>query len=549
MAPETRNFDMSYRPVLVLALTIAGCLVTTPVCAAIDDTGVLNDVTNRFLVQSATWGAVITKYAGWLFWMLATISMVWTFGMMALRKADTGEFFAEFVRFTVTTGFFWWLLSNGPAMAMDIINSLREIGAEAGRLDKALSPSSPISIGFNIVKKAFSGLSWVHPIDNLAIVLISAAIVLAMAVVAANILIALVTAWVMAYAGVFILGFGGGRWTSSMAIGYFKAMLGIGMELLTMTLLVAIAISVIDGFYKDLDSSSVYELLIVFCVCAVLALLVSKIPSRVAALSGGGLGAGAGVGTIVSGAAMAASAVATGGAALAAGAATVAGGAQALMAAASKALASDSGARVTALISNATGSGVAGGANPDSGAKSFGAAMGDLDGVTHGVAQAGSAYSAGKFAAYDDNVADTNSAKLTGEDGVKETGKTNMETAGVGGQHAAGTGKNPANLEGKTPGKTARVIGGTVRNLAEGTWQVGSAKASQLKSAAGERIAETWGGKVAAAISSTVPVARKDVFFDGDNLTAGTAPVNAEDEIAEFRDRGSDEDPDDSPKK
>ena len=45
---------------------------------------------------------------------------------MAMRKADIGEFFAELVRFTILTGFFWWLLENGPHFAMDIVNSLRD---------------------------------------------------------------------------------------------------------------------------------------------------------------------------------------------------------------------------------------------------------------------------------------------------------------------------------------------------------------------------------------------------------------------------------------
>jgi type IV secretory pathway TrbL component len=38
-------------------------------------------------------------HASWLSWALVVISMVWTFGMMALRKADI----AEFVRFIITT--------------------------------------------------------------------------------------------------------------------------------------------------------------------------------------------------------------------------------------------------------------------------------------------------------------------------------------------------------------------------------------------------------------------------------------------------------------
>lgn len=186
--------------VLKYVLLVLAVVAVSPVFAAgISGDGLLDDVTKRFFTESEKWGGIITKYASWLFWVLATISMVWTFGTLALRKADIGDFFSEFLRFTITTGFFWWLLSNGPAMAISIINSLRQIGAEAGGVNVALTPSTPITIAFDIVKKAFVGLSWVHPIDNLAIVLVSLAIVVCMIIVAANGLIALVTAWVLAY--------------------------------------------------------------------------------------------------------------------------------------------------------------------------------------------------------------------------------------------------------------------------------------------------------------------------------------------------------------
>ena len=66
--------------------------------------------------NASLWASIIESVATRLFWTLALISMVWTFGMMALRKADIGEFFAELIRFTVFTGFFWWLLINGPEL-------------------------------------------------------------------------------------------------------------------------------------------------------------------------------------------------------------------------------------------------------------------------------------------------------------------------------------------------------------------------------------------------------------------------------------------------
>ena len=159
--------------------------------AEIDKGGVLNEVSDRFLTESSNWATTITDHASWLFWTLVVISMVWTFGMMALRKADIGEFFAEFTRFTITTGFFWWLLINGPGFAMDIINSLRNIAAEASGLPRGLNPSTPIDIAFDIIAKAASSYSITSPMDNLSIFLTTLAILACMTIVAANVLLAL----------------------------------------------------------------------------------------------------------------------------------------------------------------------------------------------------------------------------------------------------------------------------------------------------------------------------------------------------------------------
>ncbi len=68
-------------------------------------------------------GAVsLIKYGTWLFWSLALISMVWTFGMMAMQGDGINTALAEIVRFFVVIGFFCiycpmdqllqWLSSN-----------------------------------------------------------------------------------------------------------------------------------------------------------------------------------------------------------------------------------------------------------------------------------------------------------------------------------------------------------------------------------------------------------------------------------------------------
>jgi type IV secretory pathway TrbL component len=153
---------------LRLAVFLVFLLTAKTAAAAVQPDGMLDEVAARFLAASSTWGATITGYASWLFWTLVVISMVWTFGLMALRRADIGEFFAEFIKLTLFTGFFWWLLTNGPGFAMSIIDSMRTIGATAAGLPRELTPSEPISIAFDIIVKAGESYSLTSPIDNLS---------------------------------------------------------------------------------------------------------------------------------------------------------------------------------------------------------------------------------------------------------------------------------------------------------------------------------------------------------------------------------------------
>lgn len=136
--------------------------------AAIDNAGVFDSVLDRYQAAASGWAGVITTAATWLFWTLVVISMVWTFGMMALRKADIGEFFAEFVRFTIFTGFFWWALTNGPNFASSIYASLRQLAGNATGLGNALSPSGIVDVGFAIFDKVMDQSSVWSPVDSMA---------------------------------------------------------------------------------------------------------------------------------------------------------------------------------------------------------------------------------------------------------------------------------------------------------------------------------------------------------------------------------------------
>lgn len=372
---------------LLLAITLPlVALLANSAFAQAKNSNIYENVLDRYHTATHEWAGTILSHATWLFWTLALISMVWTFGMMALRKADIGEFFAEFVRFIIFTGLFWWLLLNGPRFGESIIASLRQIGGEATRLGPDLKPSAVVDIGFDIFFSAVERSTILSPLASLLTVFLGFVVLVLLALVAVNMLILLVSGWVLLYGGIFFLGFGGARWTSELAINYYKTVLSVAASLFAMVLIVGVATSVIEQYYRSMTPDThVKELAVVVIVAFTMAMLVKSIPPLISGIitgasinQPGSMGFGAGV--IVGATGMATAAVATGGAAIAAGASSMASGTQALMAAYRKAGMSGSsdGHGVTDTMAYPTPAGSTFRANSNQDAGTLATAMGDF---------------------------------------------------------------------------------------------------------------------------------------------------------------------------
>lgn len=492
--------------------------VAAPAHAAIDNSGLLDNVLARYSAAAASWAGVITDAATWLFWTLVVISMVWTFGMMALRKADIGEFFAEFVRFTIFTGFFWWLLINGPNFASSIYDSLRQIAGDATGLGSGLSPSGVVDVGFEIFDRVLDQSSVWSPADSFAGILMAGIILVILALIGVNMLLLLAAGWVLAYGGVFFLGFGGSRWTSDMAINYYKTVLGVAAQLMAMVLLIGIGKTFLDDYYNQMSEGiSLKEMGVMLIVAVILLVLVTKVPQMLAGVITGASVGGAGIGSFGAGAAlgaagMAAAAAATGGAAMAAGASNMAGGAQALMAAFSKA--NENVANGSDIMSAFTGGGGDGGgdggggggggmpAEESTGDTPFAQAAGFGSGESSGGAQASSG---GESSNGGESSSSSSSDQGSTETASADTGSADGQSSSEG-QGDSSSGAQAATAAAATGGfmagatKAGRVAADTGANLAKGTGAVAKAKAGQMKAKAMQRIGETTGGKIAAAI-------------------------------------------------
>ena len=184
----------------------------------------------------------------------------------------------------------------------------------------------------------------------------------------------------------------------------------------------------------------------------------------------------------------------------------MAGGAQALMAAFSKA--SQDVAGGGDLLSN-----LAGGGSSGSGRSSGGGSASPLAAAMDSSSVSGRSFGGG----------------------TSHAGKSDARQATA--RQGGTPGEVPSGSMVSAVAKVGKVAAGTAANLAQGTWDVAKTKTGEMKDAAMDRISETTGGKIAAAIK-----ARSDQkpAFDGDSLArTEDKSVDAESEVAAFRDRAA----------
>lgn len=253
---------------------------------------VLDQVAQKFGTKAKGWQTVLEAAATRLFWTLVLISMVWTFGMMILRKADIGDFFAEFTRFIIFTGFFFWLLTNavsGHNIGGTIIDSMQVLGNQAsGQTGSA--HSSIIDVVINIWYLLLQNLSIWNPIDSLVALVLVVIITIILTIIAVNVLFLLISAWVLLYTGIFFLGFGGARWTSDMAINYFRTVLSVGIQILVMTLIIGIGSDFLTNYYGKMSQNlmNLEELVVMLVFSIAFYILASKIPPMLSGIVTGG---------------------------------------------------------------------------------------------------------------------------------------------------------------------------------------------------------------------------------------------------------------------
>ena len=266
-------------------------------------------IEQQFKDNAQKWSDVLVQRATWLFFTLGAISLTWTGIQMVFRKGDITDFFAETVRFILFFGFFLWLLQNGIDIGTSIIDSFVQLGESAGQTGP-ITPSDVILLAFKLWAETFDSTSKLGGAQLLAGILMLVLTTVFIALIAINFLLLKISVWLYLYAGVFVLGFGGSRWTSDMAVAYFKQLLNIGLQLMTMILMIGIAKDVMGQATAAVASMALFKFVVLLLVAITLFILSNKVPQMVGSIAGGS--GSNGVGAFGGGAVMAATAAMTG---------------------------------------------------------------------------------------------------------------------------------------------------------------------------------------------------------------------------------------------
>ncbi len=250
----------------------------------------LSNFQNIIQNHIANWAGVMQGYAMNLFIILAGIALIVNVVLIIFDSGggiDTNKIISFILKFSFVTGFFFFILENGIEFANYIIKYFLTIGNDSlgyGTDDKGAVENILNSI-YSIWNAATKELSGWSIAEYIASVFLAIFIIIILAIILGNYLVEVMSSFILVYAGYIVLAFGATQWTREWVINYFKAVLGIGLKLLTLMFLIGITLEFlkiqISMFKNGFHITNGITILVTLFI---IQMIMNKVPDAVAAL-------------------------------------------------------------------------------------------------------------------------------------------------------------------------------------------------------------------------------------------------------------------------
>ncbi len=255
---------------------------------------ILNTVLKEFLDAMQGSFSSIQSFGYTLIYYMIGIQLIMT-AIWGMMRGGVLEMTVKLIQAAfIASVFITLIMFTGEWMPI-LINGLMDVGSKAGHIT-SLSPSAVIDQGLSIGMSIFDGFGtfgfFSHPFLTLSAVVLMFVIIIIYSLIAAELALVLVFAYVLVALGPMFWAFGGLEVTREMAKNYFKKVIGTGLQLLTLYLLIGVGVTIGGDWAVMLkqaaENSEITPFFVVMAAVIIYYLIIKNIPAKIGELSGVG---------------------------------------------------------------------------------------------------------------------------------------------------------------------------------------------------------------------------------------------------------------------
>lgn len=208
---------------------------------------ILNDIVRDYESITAAWFGALFPIAQAVFWTLVLIELVWSAIWWAVDREDGLGVVTALLRKVLAVGFFYAILLNANSWIRAVIEGFRTAGAAASGLN-SLNPSGVFDQGLALATQIFNAPNELGLLESIFPSLVAALcaliVVAAYAIIAAQLMVALVESFIVIGGGILLLGFSGSRWTKFFSERYLSYVASVGVKLFVLYLIMGVGMSI-----------------------------------------------------------------------------------------------------------------------------------------------------------------------------------------------------------------------------------------------------------------------------------------------------------------
>ncbi|MBQ6775577.1 MAG: type IV secretion system protein [Synergistaceae bacterium] len=249
---------MSRKIFYLIAIMLLAVMVSQ---AFADDSGLDSTISEAAKLTSFSESTAnsILAIARRLFQLLATLSLaIGLIRMLLTGESNVGTVMVHITKWILYVGIFTWFMANLHTVSFIpkvIVNSFIKIGQVMGR-SAEVAPDDVLASGiriYGIIIERGWNAGWG---DFVGLTFIGILILTIVAVTAGFIAVAIVEMHLVICGGAVLLGFGGFEYTRDIALSYLRYAISVGVKLLMILLVYAIAVTLIPKWENEFKNVS-----------------------------------------------------------------------------------------------------------------------------------------------------------------------------------------------------------------------------------------------------------------------------------------------------